>query len=248
MCKEISLLAVALALSASGAWALESSGSESVPAKGALTAIGQVNVAHFNRRTMCSGVLVAPNVVLTAAECAVDPTTRAPVDVRKIHFVAGVEQDRYAAHAKVDCVRFADGYEYLGPERHLPGIRQHVPGNALANSAALLILDRELTIAPIPLARGRAALEQGETYLVAGYGAQQRYRLALRNCRFVKSDAGSAFWTGSCTEPGASHGAPILATRGNALEVVGMTPASFDAWSPLGISLNGLSRAVARCE
>ena len=70
------------------------------------------------------------------------------------------------------------------------------------------------------------ALEQGETYLVAGYGAQQRYRLTLRNCRFVKSDAGSAFWTGSCTEPGASHGAPILATRGNALEVVGMTPAS----------------------
>lgn len=248
MTKPAFVMITGLLLSASGAWANESSGPAPTLREGDLPAIGQVNVAHFNRRAMCSGVLVARNVVLTAAECAIDPTTRAPVDVRKLHFVAGVDKDRYAAHAKVNCVRFPDGYTYLGPERHLPGVRQPMPAGAFANSAALLILDRELTVAPIPIARAASAIEKDKDYFVAGYGAQQRYRLTIRSCRFAKDQAGSGLWAGECTEPGSSPGGPILALKGRALEVVGITPASFDPWKPLGIAISGLNRAHAHCE
>lgn len=52
-------------------------------------AIGRVNVAGYNSRTMCSGTLIAPDLVLTAAHCVVDPKTGAPFRPANVRFAAG---------------------------------------------------------------------------------------------------------------------------------------------------------------
>lgn len=54
------------------------------------TAVGLVNHAGYRDRATCTGALIAPDLVLTAAHCASD--TR--------HFVAGWDRGSFAAHRK----------------------------------------------------------------------------------------------------------------------------------------------------
>lgn len=212
-----------------------------------LAAIGQVNVVHYNRRTMCTGVLIAPDLVLTASECVLDPTTRALVSEDKIHFVAGVDQDRYVAHAKIDCVRLSWNYEYKGPERHLPRVRQTVPATAFAASAAILVLDRRLDVTPLTLARSSNLSDR--PYLVAGYTALKRYKLSVRSCSFSKHAGAATLWSGQCDGTGESQGAPILAVDRSGVKVVGLSPASLDPVRPLGLTFDVEDQiAGGRCE
>ena len=41
-------------------------------------AIGQVNVSGHRMTTRCTGTLVAPNLVVTAAHCVMDPWSKKP--------------------------------------------------------------------------------------------------------------------------------------------------------------------------
>ncbi len=57
-------------------------------------AVGRVNGTGFRARTGCSGTLIAPDLVVTAAHCAgVDAGT-----FRERHFVAGWYRGRFTAH------------------------------------------------------------------------------------------------------------------------------------------------------
>src|SRR5215469_15716841 len=51
--------------------------------------VGQINIAGYRRRVECTGSLIAPNVVVTAAHCVIDPFDRKPFPVDEIHFLAG---------------------------------------------------------------------------------------------------------------------------------------------------------------
>lgn len=201
-----------------------------------MAAIGQVNVVHHNRRTTCTGTLVAPNVVLTAAECVVDPTTREPVMASKVHFLASVDRDRHGAHAKAECVMFGADYVYGGPARHLPRVPQGVGAAAFAHSAALLVLERRLDATPVRLAQA-GDLVAGASYLVPGYGSTQRYRVATRACTFTRTGERN-LWAGTCDTAGQGHGAPILTRMDGEMRVVGLTPAGFDAERPLGVTFD----------
>lgn len=56
-------------------------------------AVGQVNIALYNRLTRCTGTLVKPDLVITAAHCVMDPWKKSALPLHAIHFVAGIHAD-----------------------------------------------------------------------------------------------------------------------------------------------------------
>lgn len=63
----------------------------------AWTAVGRVNSAGYRKLKACTGTLIAPDLVLTAAHCAgltADGKT-------SLHFVAGYDRGRYIAHRTI---------------------------------------------------------------------------------------------------------------------------------------------------
>ncbi|WP_068114639.1 trypsin-like serine peptidase [Tropicimonas marinistellae] len=76
-------------------------------------AIGRVNIAGLKRRGMCSGTLIAPDRVLTAAHCLYrDGRPARPED---IHFVAGWRGGAFAAHRAGKAVRIDPRYDPDAP-------------------------------------------------------------------------------------------------------------------------------------
>lgn len=171
-------------------------------------AIGRVNVAGYRTRGACTGTLIAPDLVVTAAHCLFDRRSGRPVPLGNIHFVAGQRRDKFLAHAKARCVRLPDGHRFS----KTPSMA------AFRSDVAVIVLKRRLEIAPVPLATGPEPAA-GAALVHPGYGRDRPYLLSADSACSLQGRSAGVLLTDCDTNFGGSGG-PVLVREEGALRLL----------------------------
>ena len=164
----------------------------------------------------CTGTLVAPDLVLSAAHCVMDPWKRTPFPLKDIHFLAGVLGSENNGHATAKCLHFPKDYEFVPPT--LPS--KKVPIRAFFKDAVVIVLNEKLAVEPVPLAQGVVA-EPGLRLVHAAYPKDRRFALTAQlGCHLLRADLEGPLWFNDCDTRPASSGGPLFTQLDSKLKLV----------------------------
>ncbi len=196
--------------------------------------VGRVNIAGFAERGMCTGTLIAEDMVLTAAHCVISARTGAPYPVGNIHFVAGYNRGVRTADSPAASVTIHPGY--LTADRSsferiatdLAVIRLKVP--IPADKAA------PFKVAPAAAARGKLTL--------ISYRRDRAHALTRQEGCDLRAADRAVLALGCDVTFGAS-GSPLFATVGGETRIVAVVSAmSRDKTVPIAYAVR-LDGAIA---
>jgi protease YdgD len=198
------------------------------------SAIGHVNIGGYRSTKKCTGTLIAPDVVITAAHCVVDPSTGEPFPLHNIHFLAGVDGSKNLGHATAKCVHVKQGFKSDATALKRAG-RMSVA--RLSNDMATIVLKNALPVTPAPLAAGLTA-KPGLDLVHASYPADRRFALSASNCKLLPSDVGAPLWLNDCDTHPASSGGPLLTKVEGKLRLAAIMAATGDGEANLAVPVS----------
>ena len=203
-------------------------------------AIGQVNIGGLRFTGQCTGTLVAPDIVLTAAHCVMDPRRKKPFPLHDIHFLAAVRGPENKGHSTAKCLHFPKDYEFIAPEKIPPTMpAQKVSLRALAKDVVTIVLNDKLAVDPAPLAYSVAG--QPELLLVhAANPVDRRFVLTAHfNCHLLRSDPElRPLWFSDCDTHPASSGGPLFAKVDGVLKLTAIMLAAGERTSNVALPIS----------
>jgi protease YdgD len=202
-------------------------------------AVGQVNIALYNRLGRCTGTLVKPDLVITAAHCVMDPWKKSPFPLHAVHFVAGIHTDSQKGHSIAKCLRFPKEYKYVAPDRILPRAPiQRVPLEAFRQDVVAIVLASKIAVEPAALARAVVG-KPGQKLTHAAYPADRRHHLTAHfGCQLLRADLFGPLWFNDCDTHPASSGGPIFVDEGGTLKLAAVMLGGGDRISNVALPIS----------